>query len=273
LPRPGRTGAIFCSIALCVMASTCFAQDKPAEATTPSSTTSTAPTQASVGATQDPVPDTDAGNTQQPANPKRILGIIPNFQTTNDKTLVPKPLTPKEKYVLAYHQMFDISAHIGNVLQAVIQQASDGQPHYGEGWGAFGERFAAAEGDQYTSSFFIYGFLPHILHDDPRYFRRGQGSPLSRIWYAMTRTVITRTDAQTPTFNAPQVFGQLAQAGISNVYYPRPDRNIGSTFEGWGINLGYNTGYNVLKEFYPDFLHALRRHSKDPGSSPPPARP
>jgi hypothetical protein len=252
------------------MASMCAAQDKPASSPPPASTTTS---QTPAGTAQNPAaPATDANAPQQQTNPKRILGIIPNFQTTNDKTLTPKPLTPKEKYVLAYHQMFDISAHIGNALQAGVQQATDGQPHYGEGWGAYAERFAAAEGDQYTSSFFIYGFLPHILHDDPRYFRRGQGAPLSRIWYAVTRTVITRTDAQTPTFNAPQVFGQLAQAGISNAYYPRQDRNIDGTFKGWGINLGYNAGYNVLKEFYPDLLHLLRRHSNDPTATVEPAK-
>jgi hypothetical protein len=214
-----------------------------------------------------PVPKPDA------PSPKRILGIIPNFQTSNDNALAPRALTPKEKYVLAYHQMFDISAHFGNLLQAGVQQASNGQPHYGEGWGAFAERFAATEGDQYSSCFFIYGFLPHILHDDPRYFRRGQGRAISRIWYAMSRTVITRTDAQTPTFNAPQIFGQLAQAGISNLYYPSQDRSIAGTFKGWGINLGYNTGYNVLKEFYPDLLKLLSRHHRQPQDSaatPPP---
>jgi hypothetical protein len=195
-------------------------------------------------------------------SPKRILGIIPNFQTTNDQDLHPKPLTSKEKYVLAYHQMFDISAHFGNLIQSSVQQATNGEPHYGEGWGAFGERFAAAEGDQYSSSFFIYGFLPAVFHDDPRYFRRGHGSPGSRIWYALSRTVITRTDAQTPTFNAPQVLGQFAQAGISNLYYPSQDRTIKGTFTGWGTNLAYNSMYNLLKEYYPDFLRILKRKQR-----------
>jgi len=159
--------------------------------------------------------------------------------------------------------MFDISAHVGNLIQSSVQQATNGEPHYGEGWGAFGERFAASEGDQYSSSFFIYGFFPAVLHDDPRYFRRGHGSVGSRLWYAATRTIITRTDAQTPTFNAPQVLGQFAQAGLSNLYYPRQDRTVKGTFTGWGINLAYNSMYNILKEYYPDFLRKLKRHSRE----------
>src|SRR6202023_4262243 len=123
-------------------------------------------------------------------------------------------MSVKEKYVLAWHQSVDISAHFGNAFQAALQQGSNGQPHYGQGWGPYAQRFGAAEADQVTSAFFIFGFLPHVLHDDPRYFRKGKGSVWYRIHYAAMRTVITRTDSGNPTFNMPQVFGQLFQQRI-----------------------------------------------------------
>src|SRR5271156_5979734 len=41
---------------------------------------------------------------QQDENPKRILGIIPNFQTKDDTPHYQPPLTVKEKYTLAWHQ-------------------------------------------------------------------------------------------------------------------------------------------------------------------------
>jgi hypothetical protein len=159
--------------------------------------------------------------------------------------------------VLALHQTVDISAHLGNAFQASLQQAVNGQPHFGQGWGAYAERFGAAEGDQVTSAFFIFGFLPHILHDDPRYFRKARGPLLSRLRYSATRTVISRTDAGNPTFNIPQVVGQLLQQSISTAYYPEVDRTVGRVFENWGTSLAYNCAYNVLKEFYPDVLHAV----------------
>lgn len=208
-------------------------------------------------------------------NPKRILDIIPNFQTTNQ---VPEyhPMTTREKYVLAYHQTVDFSAHFGNLFQAALQQASDGQPHYGQGWGAYAQRFGAAEGDQVTSAFFIFGFLPHVLHEDPRYFRKGPGHrPLARIGYAASRTLITKKDSGGATFNTPQVLGQLLQQGISaGTYYPQQDRSTAGVFQNWGINLAYNSAYNVLKEYYPDFLRwTFRRHRKQEDISPPAAPP
>jgi hypothetical protein len=209
----------------------------------------------------------------QDDNPKRILGFIPNFQTKNDDPANQQPLTVKQKYILALHQSVDFSAHIGNAFQAALQQASNTQPHYGEGWGPYAKRFGAAEGDQATSSFFIFGFLPSILHDDPRYFRKGPSYTFwKRLTYSATRTVITRKDSGEPTFNIPQVAGQLFQQSISTIYYPPEDRTAGRVFENWATTLAYNSAYNVVKEFYPDFLHLVfhRHHQADPPPPPPP---
>jgi len=192
--------------------------------------------------------------------PKRIFFIIPNFMTANDQPENQGPLTPKQKFTIAWHQYYDESAHFGNVVQAAISQAADGIPHYGQGWGAFGERFLAQEGDQFTGSMLIYGVLPTALHQDPRYFRKGRGRALSRIAYAASRVVIARTDSGKNTFNVSQVVGQLGQAGISLSYYPQQDRDIRGLFSGWAINQGYNIGWNQLKEWTPDLGAFLRRH-------------
>lgn len=194
--------------------------------------------------------------------PKRIFWIIPNFMTANDQPENKGPLTPAQKYDIAWHQFWDMSAHYGNVIQAAISQAANGLPHYGQGWGAFGERYLAQEGDQLTGSMLIYGVLPNMLHQDPRYFRRGRGSAWSRIAYAASRVLVARTDFGRPTFNASQIFGQLGQASISMLYYPKQDREIDGVLQGWAINQGYNLGWNQLKEFTPDLGAFLRRHSK-----------
>ncbi len=195
--------------------------------------------------------------------PKRIFWIIPNFMTYNDQPENQDPLTTKEKFDIAWHQFFDVSAHFGNLIQASISQAANGLPHYGQGWGPFGERYAAQEGDQFTGSMLIYGVLPTALHQDPRYFRKGRGKTWSRIVYATTRVVIARTDSGKPTVNVSQLLGQFGQASISLLYYPQQDRNFTGVISGWCINQGYNIGWNQLKEFTPDLGAFLRRHSKN----------
>jgi hypothetical protein len=254
-------------------------QDPPPPPPPPSTQSGNAPTPTPGAMPVDPKGQSSAPNAQQDENTKRILGFIPNFQSKDDIPQNQAPLTPREKYVLAYHQTVDFSAHVGNAFQAALQQASNGQPHYGQGWGPYAQRFGAAEADQVTSAFFIFGFLPHILKEDPRYFRKRYGSTWSRIYYAASRTVITRTDAGGRTFNTPQVLGQLLQQGISTAYYPQQDRSASGVFEDWGINLAYNSAYNVLKEFYPDLLRiAFHRRAKPQTAvtappTPPPASP
>lgn len=189
-----------------------------------------------------------------------MFGMIPDFENTNDTEANRQPLTVRQKYVLSLHQAFDISAHIGDAFQAALQQAGNGQPRYGQGWGAYGQRFAAAEGDQITGSILIYGVLPSVLREDPRYFRQGRGSTIARVWYAINRTFVTRTDKGTYRFNTSETLGQLMSCSISTSYYPPQDRGVDRVFSNWAVNLGGNSAYNVLSEYYPDLMRAVFHH-------------
>jgi hypothetical protein len=239
----------------------CLACDEKPDSPTPKIVLDLRSAQSPNAMTETP-PPYDLDKDARDEVPKRIFWIIPNFMTTNDQPENQGPLTTKEKYNIAWHQFFDMSAHFGNLVQAAVSQAANSIPHYGQGWGPFGERFLAQEGDQFTGSMLIYGALPQLLHQDPRYFRKGRGSKWSRILYAASRTVIARSDSGRPMFNASQVFGQLGQAGISLSYYPKQDRNVGGLFAGWAINQGYNIGWNQLKEFTPDLNALIVRHQK-----------
>lgn len=191
------------------------------------------------------------------ASPKRMMGMVPNFQTTNAKASDVVALTPRQKFILATHQSFDISTHVGNLFQSALEQAANGQPNYGEGWGAFGERFAASEADQITGSYLTYAVLPIVFHEDPRYFRRGHGAAPVRIWYALSRAVLTRRDSGGWTFNKSQAVGSFIAGEISTTYYPAQDRNLDGVALNCAVNLAYKGGFNVLSEYYPDLLTLL----------------
>ena len=189
-----------------------------------------------------------------------FLGFKPNLAPLETPDNAP-PLSVSQKYSYAFQQAENFKAHAGNVIQAALQQAVDAQPHYGQGWGPYAQRYGAAEADQATSCFFIYGFFPHLLRTDPRYFRKKQGSIWSRMSYAASRTLITRKDSGGSTFNTPQVVGQLFQSGISTAYYPARDRDPGQVFQSWGVSLLFNSGYNIGAEFYSDIWHKVFRRN------------
>ena len=71
------------------------------------------------------------------------------------------------------------------------------------------------------------GLIPSLTHEDPRYFVKLFGSPKSRILYAMTRVLITRTDDGRSTFNWSNVMGGLMAEGLATSYLPDSERTYG----------------------------------------------
>src|SRR5256885_6184346 len=92
---------------------------------------------------------------------QRLLGVIPNFGTTNRQDA--PPLSPKAKFRLFYKSAFDPVELSVAGLQAGISQANDEFPEYGQGATGFGKRFGASFADEVSSSFFANYFYPVLL--------------------------------------------------------------------------------------------------------------
>ena len=105
--------------------------------------------------------------------------------------------------------------------------------------------------------------MPSLLHQDPRYFRKGTGSVKSRIWWAATRSVVARNDSGNWTFNTAEFLGNGITAAIGNVYYP-DERGLSPTVQRMFTQIGTDTVSQVLKEFWPDvkkkFFHKSDRN-------------
>ena len=60
---------------------------------------------------------------------------------------------------------------------------------------------------------------PSLLHQDPRYFRRGKGSGLSRLGYSMGQIFRTHQDSGRMNFNFSEIVGNSTAIAISTSYY------------------------------------------------------
>jgi hypothetical protein len=186
-------------------------------------------------------------------NHDRILGVIPNYQTVNDATPATPPLTPKQKWLFFLEETRDPFNIAAEALSAGLSQADNQTPKYGEGGAAYGERFSAAVGDFTSQNLFSDAVLACLLHQDPRYFRKGsQARFLPRIAYSLSRIAVARQDSGRQTFNASGVFGMMLGIGASNLYYPSASRRgtvmtarLGTSLAGWALG-------NVAAEFWPD---------------------
>lgn len=186
-------------------------------------------------------------------NEERILGVIPDYQTVTDPGHTARPLTVRQKWTLALKETVDPFNVLNAALGASFSQAGNQTPKYGEGGAAYGKRFGAALADFGTQNFFSAGVLASVLHQDPRYFRKGPGTGIPRrILYSVSRLVVTRQDSGRSAFNASGIFGMMLGIGASNLYYPSASVHGGVMCGRLETSLFGGVSGNLLSEFWPD---------------------
>src|ERR1700676_5495190 len=140
---------------------------------------------------------------------KRILGVLPNYRTTNESAVY-TPITVKQKFTIASKDSFDYPLIMLGAAIAGIGQWSNDNPSFGQGAAGFARRFGTSYADQAIGNIITEGLFPSFLREDPRSFRRGTGSKWSRTFYAAPRVFVTHTDAGTLRFNYSEVLGNAA---------------------------------------------------------------
>lgn len=194
---------------------------------------------------------------------KRILGIIPNFRAiSTDKKLPPQSV--KEKFVTATQDSFDYSSVFVPAVLAYYSLETNATPEFGQGAVGYGRYFWHSAVDQTSENYMVEFVVPAITHEDTRYYTLGRGGFLKRTGYALSRAVVTRSDAGNEVFNVSEVVGAGASAGLSSLYYPTRERSLGNTGSEWGLDIGIDAASFVAKEFWPDINHWLFRSAKLP---------
>jgi len=195
---------------------------------------------------------------------KRILGVFPNFRAVSAETHLP-PQTVGEKFVTATEDSFDYSSFVLPLALAGEQQATNATPEFHQGAAGYGRYFWHTLVDQTSENYMVEFIVPTLTHEDTRYYTLGPGGggPWKRVGYALSRAVVTRNDAGKDTFNAGEVIGAGAAAGISNLYYPSHERTFSNTADKWATNVGIDAATFIVREFWPDINHFMF-HGKKP---------
>ncbi len=179
---------------------------------------------------------------------QRVLGVIPNFYVSYIPDAA--PLTPKQKFGLAWRSTIDpVNFAITGII-AGVQQAQNDFSGYGQGAQGYGKRYGASYADGVVGTFIGSAILPSLLKQDPRYFYKGTGSKRSRALYAIANSVICKGDNGHWQANYSNILGNFAAGGISNLYYPASDREGAElTFENGLIGIGATAAANLFQEF------------------------
>jgi hypothetical protein len=258
------------AVALLFLANTTVAQTSSEDAPPPmqaspslpvSSPQQSDPTEQPHSSSIPTAPDANSpGSTGEAKQSKRILWIVPNYRAVSANTQLPA-LSLKDKFWLATQDSFDYSSFISAGMIAGISQANKSYPEFGQGAKGYGRYYWHALADQSVGNYLTEAIVPAVTHEDPRYYTLGQGGFLKRTGYAVSRLLITRSDAGGRTFNFSEIVGNGAGAGISGTYYPARERTWTKTGQKWITQVALDGVFNILKEFWPDINRSVF-HSK-----------
>jgi hypothetical protein len=199
-----------------------------------------------------------AGPVSVPLNNDRIFKIIPDYQTVQNSNGNIAPLTTREKWNLAWKETVDPFNFANAAVGALWSQATNSMPRYGRSGPALGERCGAALADFSSQNFLSTGLFASVLHQDPRYFRKGPSAGFwTRVGASLKQIVIARNDSGREVINGSNFLGMAAGIGVSNLYYPSDSRRgsvmLGRVFTGiTGDAMG-----NLMSEFWPDLRKKL----------------
>jgi hypothetical protein len=185
---------------------------------------------------------------------RRAFGVLPNYRTA-DGSLPFSPITTSQKFTIAFKDTVDGPSYAIAALFSGISQMNNSNPSFGQGMQGYARRYASAIADQGIGNFMTEAIYPTLLHEDPRYFRKGTGPVMKRAFYAASRVLITRNDSGKWGPNAAEILGNGTVATIGLAYYP-DGRTFGDTMQRMWTQIGTDAVSNVLKEFWPD----IKRH-------------
>jgi hypothetical protein len=143
---------------------------------------------------------------------------------------------------------------------AGLRQAGHADPSYGGGASGYAKRYGLTFVDGTIENFMVSAVAASAFHLDPRYYQLGKGSAWHRAAYSVSRIVVTRSDAGHARFNAAEILGSAAAAGLFTAYHPAEDRTGQAVLTGWGSQVGYDTLAIILKEFWPDIRRKVSHH-------------
>lgn len=205
-------------------------------------------------------PQAAATPTAGPQQTKRILFIIPNFRSVSADVKLP-PTTSREKFKIFLEDSFDYSAFVEVALLAGNSDRDRSEPEFHHGAAAYARYYWHSFADNVDGNLMTEYLVPMASREDPRYYTLGHGGVLRRSVYSVSRLIVTRDNQGNATPNLAEVVGNGAAAGVSNLYYPSPERTWTKTGQRWVLQVGIDGVSNLVKEFWPD-INAKLFHDK-----------
>jgi hypothetical protein len=168
-----------------------------------------------------------------------------------------KALSVKEKLKYDVRHFAELDNIVFAGMGAALDQGRDHPSEWGEGWGAFGERYASHLG-QYAIQRSIMFPVQAIDGEDTRYFRSTRTTLQGRVADAFLHTIWRHDDSggMMPAYS--EFFGDYGAAAVSRyAWWPNRFHNGGAVFIAGSDTILIDAGINLFHEFTPDIKRVL----------------
>jgi hypothetical protein len=168
------------------------------------------------------------------------------------------PLDAMSKLNFHAQSVFSPLSLAETAAYAGILQGLDTPKEWGQGAGAYGERFASALGGSAIHGALAFG-LDSTLHQDPRYYRSRDTGFWRRTAHAFRGTILTHTDSGGETLSTWRLGGDYGAAFLSNEWYPARLNTVRLGALQGSLHFGFDFASNLGSEFWPDIRRKILR--------------
>lgn len=193
--------------------------------------------------------------------PKRILGILPNYRTVAAGAAVHPPGW-KYNFHVATNQAFDYSSFLFLGLTSLSAEGIDSHPALGKGVHGFYSYTWRGLLDKTDGTYLSAFVLASALREDTRYYPLGNGHrTFVRIGYVVSRQAVARDYSGHQVVNMAGLGGKVLTQYISRSYYPAGTSDLGVLATKFAYSAARDIGFSSIREFYPDIAaHYIRKH-------------
>jgi hypothetical protein len=178
-------------------------------------------------------------------------GFAQSFSARVLARFEPAPATPQTRAERFHDYLMDTAGPraLGvRLLTAGLNQWSNSPEEWGQGWGAYGKRYANKLGYNATRRTIAFG-LAEAAHEDTRYFASRRRGFWSRVGWATLSTFTARTPQGGRRWAVSSTMGVLGAAGISQAWLPASQRGAGQFAQSAGISFASSAALNLVREF------------------------
>jgi hypothetical protein len=174
-----------------------------------------------------------------------------------------RPLTQKERNQLYGKSLVNPVWYLKGAFSAGQNQWKDKPPEWEQGASGYGRRYADIMGQYAIQKTTTFG-LESLLHEDNRYFGSGKKGFWPRTRYALKSSILARHDNGKRYPSVSLLTGYASGSFLSRPWQPPSSNTAGDGAVSFGISMGWNIGFSMVKEFLPDILGPFtKKHSSD----------